>query len=114
MTISTPEAARAVARAFEQFAQCLERDAGDPPHAPAPAPAPRPAPARPPPAGDGAVVPFGRDKGTLISEATDATLKWLGEALETSLNDPSKAPYAGKNRRELGAVRDEQNRRFVR
>lgn len=119
MTTTAADAARTVANALLDLAAALDRDASAsaPPRARdqmgPPAPAARPAPPRPPP-GDGFCVPFGRDKGRFLIDVDDACLKWLASALETSISDPEKSTYAAKNRRDLSAVRDEQNRRFVR
>jgi hypothetical protein len=71
-------------------------------------------PSHAPPPDDGAVVPFGRDKGTLLSAASASTLTWLATALQTSLDDPEKAKFRTKNLKDLTALRAEQARRGAR
>ena len=67
-----------------------------------------------PPPDDGAVVPFGRDKGVPLSAADAKTLSWLVTALQTSLDDPEKAKFRMKNLKDLTAVRAELARRGAR
>ena len=45
-------------------------------------------------------VPFGKDKGKLVSELTVAKdLSWLADAVSKSLSDPAKARYLLQNQR---------------
>lgn len=54
------------------------------------------------------------DKGRFLIDIDDKGLVWLANTLEKSIGDPSKQQYRRKNEGDLAAVRDEQNRRFVR
>ena len=53
-------------------------------------------------AGDGPLVRFGRDKGKPIADVDD--LSWYRAALQTSVEDPSKARFLEQNRAHLDEV----------
>lgn len=53
-------------------------------------------------AGDGPLVRFGRDKGKPIADVDD--LSWYRAALQTSVEDPSKARFLEQNRAHLEEV----------
>lgn len=83
------------------------------PRAAAPRAAPRAAaPRAAAPANDGGFVfKFGKAKGQPFSSGTDRDLEWYAEALNRSIHDPDKARFQDANRRELAALRAEQDRR---
>jgi hypothetical protein len=58
-----------------------------------------------------AVVRFGREKGKLLSEASDETLEWLEGAVARSVGDPSKDRWRSDNETYLLDVRSELARR---
>jgi hypothetical protein len=103
--------AREVSLALAKLADAI--DAG---RLPAPSPAPPaastnqphpPVAARPGERHDLPVAPFGKSKGIPLAEIDDAQLRWLAGALQTSVDDPSKATYRAKNSRDLESVRAE-------
>jgi len=119
MTSEISQHLRDAARALAAAADAIERgDEAPAPRAPPPrAPAPSPAwPSRPAPAASGhaPVCKFGRCKDQPLDTLDDKSLSWYATALETSVNDPSKAQYRSKNEADLRDVRAEQDRRFVR
>lgn len=46
----------------------------------------------------GAVVPFGRSKGQPIEDESDKGLAYLSDAMQRSIDDPSKERWAESNR----------------
>ncbi len=62
-----------------------------------------PAPAK----SSGFVVPFGKSKGTPLSEADKKDLLYLSRVLPESIADETKAKWAEKNRELLSAVEAE-------
>lgn len=46
----------------------------------------------------GAVVPFGKTKGRPIEDESDKVLAYLSDAMQRSLDDPSKERWAESNR----------------
>lgn len=57
------------------------------------------------------VVPFGRDKGKLVSDVGDDQLEWLADAVKKSVEDPDKSKFKARNQALLDALRDEYRRR---
>lgn len=67
--------------------------------------------ARPPSAGvpgvrsaSGDVFKFGRSKGTPLASGSTADLRWYGEAIARSINEPSKAQWRANNERDLALI----------
>ncbi len=59
----------------------------------------------------GAVVPFGKTKGRPIEDESDKGLAYLSDAMQRSIDDPSKERWAESNRTLKAAVDAEIARR---
>ena len=59
------------------------------------------------PASEGFAIPFGRSKGTPISQATEKDLEWVADALVRSIADPAKERWKRGNEALLEAIQDE-------
>lgn len=57
------------------------------------------------------VVPFGKNQGTPLNEASDRDLTYLADVLPKSIDDPEKSRYRAKNEALLAAVLAEQEYR---
>ena len=55
----------------------------------------------------GAVMPFGRDKGVLLSEAETKSLTWMRGAIAESVADPAKSRWRDSNEKLLAAIEAE-------
>lgn len=81
---------------------------------PEPEPQREPAPERREPAPAGAIdtsryaIPGGREKGTALPDASDATLEWWADRIAADLDAPDKARFRAKNFELLEALRAEQ------
>jgi len=62
-------------------------------------------------ANSGAVIPFGRAKGTLVVDAEVKDLHWVAGALRNSIADEAKAQWRTSNEQLLHAIEDELERR---
>lgn len=61
--------------------------------------------APPPPTRDpAAVVPFGRDKGVLLSEADTKSLNGLRRIIAENVADPAKSQWRDRNEKLLAAI----------
>jgi hypothetical protein len=56
----------------------------------------------------GAVMKFGRSQGQRLCDVDDEDLGWYANALQKSVDDPSKARWRASNERDLAAARAEQ------
>ncbi len=65
----------------------------------------------PPDTSDLVRVPFGRDKGKLLSELDDRSVKWLSGVCAENVNDPTKSKYRAQNEVLSAAVQREAERR---
>jgi hypothetical protein len=54
-----------------------------------------------------AVVPFGKNKGQLISEAATKDLEWIAGALRRSIDDPEKSRWISSNQTLLAEIETE-------
>lgn len=60
---------------------------------------------------EAAVIPFGRSKGCLVSEADTKDLEFVRRVLAESIEDQAKARWAESNQKLLDAVEAELGRR---
>lgn len=94
----------AVLKALAQGVLAAQRAAGA---APRSGDAPRPRNG----SSTGGVMRFGRAKGTRFEDAEGADLAWYSEALQKSIENPSKSEYRAGNERDLAAIRAVQAKR---
>jgi hypothetical protein len=59
-----------------------------------------------------AVVPFGKKKGTPVTELDDRSLAWFIEAAQKNIADPDKAKWKAKEQRWLAALEAEKAARL--
>lgn len=76
--------------ALERIAAALERGASASPMA----------------AGGGLTIPFGKNKGTPLAQATDRDLQYVAESCVKTLNDSAKARWHPKERVLLAAINE--------
>lgn len=57
-------------------------------------------------------VNFGRNKGRLVAELSDADLMWLAGRLRADVSNPSLAHWREKNEADLSDCEREQRARF--
>lgn len=55
-------------------------------------------------ASSGAVIPFGRSKGTAVADAETKDLRWVAGALRSSIDNPEKARFRDSNQALLDAI----------
>lgn len=55
----------------------------------------------------GLTIPFGKEKGKTLPEASDNSLEWLANVMEERIADPENAKWKDKNSELLNAIRDE-------
>lgn len=58
-------------------------------------------------ASSGAVIPFGRSKGTAVADAETKDLRWVAGALRSSIDNPEKARFRDANQALLDAIEAE-------